>query len=271
MKQSHINPLPVGDPWLLHAIQTIEATYGDEVSVRAKNQDLHKFGHRTDIGTSLATIQHLPTGILHETYLTTNDITTIVSVNDTDDQEVVLETHTIDGDGNFTFVHQTATLNGQTPVALDTPCARVSRIFNIGATDFIGPIYVCEDDTFSSGVPNTASGVHLLTHAGDNISDKAAIVTASNEYLILTSYSADLLKKTAGYAEVIFQVRYDIVFISFWRIAAGSNSGRGTQLAKPYFIIPPNSDIRLAAIADSSNTAVSGGIQGVSATIRGTE
>jgi len=132
--QGHINPLPVSDPWVTHAINNIQSIYGDEVNVRTRNGDITKFGHNHLIGTSIATIMHLPAGILHETYVAADLINSIISTDNADTQEVYIEGHTIDGSGNFTFVTQLVTLTGQTVAALSTPLARVSRMYNNNST-----------------------------------------------------------------------------------------------------------------------------------------
>lgn len=103
-----------GDVWLTHAVNEIESTYGDRVSIELKEKSLIKFGRNEDVGTTEETVW-LVGG--DETYPTTNAIDTIVSTDAGDDQQVIIEGHTISGN-DLTFVTQTATLNGTTNVSL---------------------------------------------------------------------------------------------------------------------------------------------------------
>ena len=260
----HEYPFHVTDYWLEHAVHNIEAQYGHRVSIFDKSKDLVKFGHNNLVGTSLATIQHQPSGILHETYVSDNLINTVISTSTSDTQEIVIEGHTISG-GIFTFVTQTIVLTGQTPKALSTALARVTRLFNNGSTQFVGVISVTETDTFTNGVPATATKVHLQINAGEQQSDKCSTTLSGNDYWIITSFSGELLEKGSAYAEIVLQVRLvGKVFRTQYRI-----SGNRLHSFQPYFIVPPNSDIRLAATADGANTEVAGGIQGVLASVVG--
>jgi len=123
------------DPYLVHAVDVIYSTYGDIVSVEEKKKDLIKFGRNEAVGTSKTTIMTLPTGQLHETYVSSDLINSIISDDNGDTQDVVIEGHTLSG-GNFTFVSFPATLAGQTAVTLGTALSRVSRVYNDDSTDF---------------------------------------------------------------------------------------------------------------------------------------
>lgn len=258
----------VADPWLHHSMDVITATYGDTVSIHEKNKDLLKFGHNELVGTSEATIQHQPAGILHETYVSTNAIDTIVSTNNGDTQNAVVEGHTISG-GDFTFVSQTVTLTGQTEVTLGTPLARCTRLYNDNSTDFAGTISVFQGtDGSTTGIPTTAADVHLQTEPGENQSEKCSTTLSSVDYWIVTSFNGDCLEKAAAFAEIILQVRLQgKTFRHKHRISSGAGNGTSSHEFKPYLVVPPNSDIRLIATADGANTSVSGGIQGVLAKV----
>lgn len=256
------------DYYLAHAAKVIFSTYGDKVSIDQKNKDLLKFGHNAAVGTSFATIQHQPTGILHETYVADNSIDTIVSTNAGDTTEAIIEGHTIDGSGNFTFVVQTVTLTGQTEAALGTPLARVTRVYNNGASDWAGTISVFDNtDGSTAGVPTTDTDVHLQIEAGENQSEKCATTISQSDYWIVTSVYADFLDKSAGFAEIALQLRLKgKVFRNQIRLAC-SDGGEARHNFKPYFIIPANADVRLVAAADGANSSVSGGIEGVLASV----
>ncbi len=90
-------PLPIQDYNIYHAIDIINDTYGVNVSVENKKKDLLKFGRNPLVGTTRATIMDLPTGVLHETYVSTNAITTISSSSTSDTRQVTVEGHTISG------------------------------------------------------------------------------------------------------------------------------------------------------------------------------
>ena len=249
------------DPWIKHAIEIIKADYGVDVSLKAKNKDLLKFGRNELVGTSKATIMTLPTGILNETFVSTNAITTISSSSAADTYDIVVEGHTISGT-DLTFVTQTITLNGQTQVSLSTPLARVNRTYVTGSTNSVGNIYIYENDTDTAGVPDTAATVHLIQQAGINNSEKASTSISSTDFWVITGFYGDVLEKTAAYATIHFETRViNEVFRNKVDISA-STYDRGVHEFKPYLIIPPNSDVRLRALADGANTDISGGIQG---------
>lgn len=256
------------DHWMRHAISVIEGNYGDEVSIELKNKDLLKFGHNKLVGTSPATVAHQPAGILHETYVTSNLITSIISDNAADTQAVKVEGHTTaDGGLTFTFVVQEITLTGQTVATLSTPLARVSRVYNNNSTELVGSVYVTEDDTYTAGVPDTDAKVHLIIEAGEQQSEKAATTISNSDYWILTSCYADMLKKSAAFAEVELQIRLAGKVFRAQVIISCTDGGRGVHEFKPYLIAPKNADVRLVATASAAGTAISGGIQGVLATV----
>jgi len=131
-------------------------TYGDHVSVFNKGKSIHKFGSRAILANGVEATIWSGTDEF-ETYLDANGIDTLSSDNVNNEQLVSIEGHTIDGEGDFTFVVQTATLDGQNQVTLDTPLARISRIANISADDFVAGsvIYAYENGSAPGGVPQT--------------------------------------------------------------------------------------------------------------------
>jgi hypothetical protein len=249
------------DPWIEHAKQIIFAEDGVNVSMEAKNKDLLKFGRNENVGTTKATIAVQPSGILHENYLTSNLINRIVSTNAGDTQQVTIEGHTISG-GDFTFVVQTVTLTGQSAVALSTPLARVTRAYNISATNLAGVVSVTETDTYTAGVPNTPALVHLQIPAGSQNSFKCAATLSSTDYWLVTGFYVDVLEKTAASAEGILEIRKPGQVFRAVATKSASNSHSGEHLFNPYLIVRPNSDIRLCAVASGAGIDVSGGIEG---------
>ena len=134
----------IGDPNIAQAINVIQSTYGDTVSVKTKAKNLVKFGGNEAVGTTIQTLQDFPTGILNESYVSSNIIGLAVSTSGSDTFTMGVEGHTIDGAGNFTFGVQEVVLNGTTPVTLGTPLARCTRLVNKSASDNVGVISVSQ-------------------------------------------------------------------------------------------------------------------------------
>lgn len=250
------------DSWMEHAKGIIYSTDGVAVSVKNSHKDILQFGRNRLVGTSSATLQRQPAGVLHETYVSSNLINSVISTSAADTEVIVVEGQTSDDGLVFAFASQTVTLNGQSAVALTTPLARVTRSYNISATTIAGVVSITETDTYTAGVPATASKVHLQIAAGSQTSFKASTTISSSEYWVITSFYADVLKKTAAFAEVDLEIREPGgVFRTRIMLAASTNQSASHRFA-PYLIIKPNSDIRLTAIADAASTDISGGIEG---------
>lgn len=250
------------DPFVQHAIAVIKDTYGDDVSMEAKNKDLLKFGRNPLCQTSKSTIMTLPTGIFNEVYLSSNLITTVSSDSVSDTQLIKVEGHTIAA-GVFTFIIQNVTLNGQTQVSLTTPLARISRMVNIGSIDLVGTIYGYETDTTTSGIPDTSSKVHIMIAAGLNNTEKAATTISDTDYWLITSIYADCLEKVATYGILHLEIREaGGVFINKIDRSVGDTYGT-EHTFKPYLIVPKNADVRLRVSASANNKDFSGGIEGV--------
>lgn len=250
--------------WINHAVRTIYSETGAQVSPAYKNKDLIKFGRNADVERDAATVMTLPSGIDNETYVATDLITSVVSTDAGDTTDLTIEGHTVDGNGDFTFSIQTITLTGQTVATLATPLARVSRAYANGAVDLLGEIAVCEDDTYTAGVPDTAAGVHLMIRAGQNQSEKCSTTLSQYDYWVITGIYANMLTKQAAFAEVWLEVRRKgMVFRQVVDLFV-SDHHRASQNFTPYVVVYPNSDVRLRAISDSgTGRDVSGGIIGV--------
>ena len=249
---------------LRHAELFILDTYGHTVSIENKRKPLTKFGRNSDLGTSEETVW-LVGGT--ETYATDNDIISISSSDDTDTQSVVIEGHTVSG-GNLTFVSQTVTMTGQTEKALTTPLYRATRLYNAGATNFAGTVYVYESDTVTDGVPQTASKIHIRTDGTNNQSLKCATSLSSVDYWIITHVSASVLRQTAAAADLKLQVRESGgVFRTLYPFSVHTNSGVVQISFDPCLVVRPNSDIRLQATASTTSVQVEGAIHGYLASI----
>ena len=254
----------VVDPRIAIAISEIQDQFG--ITVEVKPKTLLKFGRSQQVSsTTRTTIMELPAGTLNETYVDDNLITTISSSSTADTQEIEVEGHTIDEDGNFTFVVQQVTLNGQNQVSLATPLARVSRAFNNNNVDLAGDVYVYEDDTTSAGVPDTDSLVHLLIRGSENRNQsfKASTTISNVDFYIVTQFAVSLEAKQASFVDGELEVRLKGgVFRERLNLAASSSGGIAQVDLNPALIIPNNSDVRIRGLADSNGRTVSGYING---------
>lgn len=259
------------DIWM--AEQVILGTYGDTVSVAAKKKTLLKFGRRDNVGTTYRTLWNMPGTADHEAYPTTNAITHFASSDAGDTGSVAIEGHTVSGTGTsaeFTFVTQTVTLAGQTKTALTTPLARVNRVYNPTATEWLGSIYVAQDVTFTGGVPTVDSAVHMRTPAASNQSQKCATTISNLDYWIVTAVAGSILQKTSEFADLRLEVReVGGVFRERFNFAVSSSGGPTTRFeVYPPLIVPKNADIRMVAESGSANTIISAWINGYLAAVQ---
>ena len=248
------------------ALARIEVDYGVHPSIMGKDKTLTKFGGRSDLGTSNATLPTLA-GELHETYSTTNDITHVVSSSAADATETItLEGHTIAA-GAFTFVVQSVTLNGQTPVALTTPLARASRAYNTAATTLAGTVSVMVGSAVAGGVPSTAANARLQIPAGTQQTYKAATTLSATDYLICTSVGIGVTKKTNAAVVADLEVRLaGGVFRPVLPMTAESPGAYNTMQLHPPLVMPANADIRMTATASTNGVEVRGFFAGYLAT-----
>lgn len=252
---------------VVYAERRIFADYGDLVSVEEKLKVLSKFGRSLIVGTSPTTVAGLGTEA-NETYLS-SDATHYISSSSTSDtsQTLTIEYHTVTGSGTsqqFTFGTQTKALNGQTEVALDTACARVSRMYvSSGSTDLVGTVYCYSTSGNSSGVPTTASSVRCTIPAGENQSFKAATTFSDTDYFIMTGGWVSVNDKTAATATCSLQVRPPGgVFRTQFTVTVSNGGPTAFVPVVPFFVVPKNYDVRVTAVADGANTDVDASFSG---------
>lgn len=265
---SSIKELFITEPRIYHAYNTIFEEFGDRVVIKPRT--LYKFGRNEGVGTaSFATVQTLPGSELNETYVSTNAIDQIVSSSASDSEEIFIEGHTIDGNGDFTFVTQVATLNGQTKVALSTPLARCTRLFNNNSNNLVGNVYVFQDGTVTSGVPDTDSGIHCIIPAGKNQSFKASTTASKEDYFLITQLGGGVDQKSSAAVDFLLQVRRkEKVFREILEFTVNSAGGTYSSITlNPPIIVPKNSDVRMTAIASANSTAVTAFMNGYLAKI----
>ena len=252
------------DFWAEHAMREIYSAFGDVIEVQPGS--LLKFGSNFDLGTGWETVQSQGGD---EVYATANTITTISSSSASDTSVLAIEGHTIDGDGNFTFVTQTKALNGQNKVLLDTPLARCSRLYNNDGVLFVGNIYVYEDDTLTAGVPDTADKIHTVALVAEQQSQKCSTTVSNNQYWIITQGWASVNKRQSATVDFHLQVRQKGgVFRTRADVSLSNASGSHDISFHPYMIVPQNSDIRVRAQSSTASTSVSANLNGFLATIK---
>lgn len=244
---------------LAHTLQVIRSTYGDDVSVDAKDKDLLKFGSRTTVGTGWEPMMTTVGTETEETFVTGNDIDTIVGASG-DTNEIVIEYHTI-ANGQATFGVQSVTLTEDTPVSLPVPAFRVSRMYNNSTTDLLGgPVYVYEDNTGRDD-----DKTHLVIEQNEQQTKKASTTISSQDYWIITNFSCSVLAKTTKYAEARLETKP--VTSSVWRpitqtVSCTDTTGTIQIKKEPYIIVPSNHDVRLAVRTNTSAVDVAGGFSG---------
>jgi hypothetical protein len=212
---------------------------------------LSKFGARASVGSTHSTVAALG-GVAHETLLTTNGITSIVSSNNSDNQTYKIEYHTINPGGDeLTFGVQTVTLTGQAPAPLPVACARVSRAYNVSATESVGNIYLFEGGAVTGGVPNTASEIHLQIVAGDQQSKKAATSVSNLDAYFITQIITSVVSGSPGSQVVDFDLEIKELGSVWrpqleWSCQIGALSTVSLDL-DPVIIVPKNHDVRISA------------------------
>lgn len=271
---SQDNPgLLSGDFVLDMACLEIYRQYGDVVSVVDKSKYLRKFGRNANVGTSLATIMQFTGTEISETYVFDNLINKLVCDKSGFTGTVYVESHELNlSTGKYTFHIDQVTLNGQTPVDLPHPGARISRIapkegsFGTLGTGF--KIYAYEGtSTVTNGVPEDDTKVHCLLDGDFGRSEKCATTVEDNLYFICLGFAAGVLKKTSASADIRFEKRRcglsggtdQFQTIDQLSVGTGSNQFETANFGgKGYEIITPNSDLRLSALASTTGVEVVG-------------
>lgn len=259
------------DSEILYAQERVKKQYGDKVSVFAKAKELIKYG-----GSSLATSAGYTTVWTNggdETYLgnSVNTIKYISSASGSDTGDIAIEGHT-DASGEKTFYPLETTLAGQTKTDISsgsfTGFNRSSRIANLSGTDWVGPIYLYEDDTVIGGVPQTASKIHLIGTAQSQQSEKTASTLSNVDYYFISLLKFSIIKKTGSAVDFELQIRRPgQVFRRIDNWGVNSNSATVPFPIKPFIIVPKNSDFRIRAKADTANTQVAASMYGYLASV----
>ena len=260
----------VPDGRLVQAEREIQATFGDVVSIDKKAKSLIKFGKSADLSANGTSTVWTVGG--HEVYVNDNLITHISSSSAADVYEVLLECHTVSGtgqDAKFSFLTQTVTLQGQTKVALPTPVARVSQVFNNNGVELVGRVTVYEDVAITAGVPNDPTKIHIDIPVGLQGSFKAATTFSDEDYYVLTGGFGSVSLKQNAAADFYLEVR-EVGKVFVQRAAVSASSGGPWEIdLDPAVIIPRNADVRITVETDTNNAVVFGVFKGYLAKVTG--
>ena len=250
----------VPDGRLVQSEREIQATYSDVVSIDKKAKSLLKFGRSAQLPTD--TLDTVWTVGGNESYVSDNSITHISSSSISDTEEIRVEGHTL-SNGELTFVVQTVTLSGQTPVALTTGIARVSRVSNNGGTELVGRVVVYEDTTISGGIPTDATKIHIDIPSGFQQSFKAATSFSKEDYYVMTGFYGAVSSKQSAAVDFYIETReLSGVFLQKACFTASSSGGNSDISLDPAIIIPKNSDVRVRCETSDNNAVVFGIFKG---------
>lgn len=253
----------VPDGRLVQAEREIQSLTGDVVSIDKKAKSLIKFGKSAELTAN--TLETVWTVGGNENYVTDNTIEYISSSSASDTQTIKLECHTVTGtgtDSKFTFLVQEVTLNGQTPVALDTPVARVSHAYNSNGTEIVGRITVYENTSVVGGVPSDATKIHIDIPQGLQGSFKGATTFSDADYYVLTGGFGSVSKKQDAAVDFYLEVR-EVGGVFIQRAAISASTGGPWDIdLDPAVIIPKNADVRITAETGSNGAVVFGVFKG---------
>ncbi len=247
---------------LEQARRKINADYG--VSVYIQPRSLTKFGFNPDISTTRETVwqtggyEYYPVG--HNG----NTIDSVSSSSVSDTQIISIEGHTRSGD-DISFISFIDTLNGRTPVVLNTPLYRVTRLVNTTEDDFDGDVYIYSGGAVTNGVPQVADSIHLTVLVGANQSQKASTTISTTQFWIITQAKVSVGVSSGNNREVDFDLEVrekDKVFRRIYPFSGNNQSGTETVTFDPAIIIPPGADVRVTAISSGSGTQCKAVISG---------
>ncbi len=274
--------------WMDYALRVAKTTYGVDLDVYGKGKQLTKFGRTTNADAGIkTTVAEFQGSEANETFATANTVDSIVSSSASDTGKTIgIEGHTINTTtGDRTFVVQSAVLNGQTPVTLETSMFRMTRMYvadgtySSPASEVVGTVYGYDSTLaggVTAGVPNTASSTKCLINAPDGFqqSQKAATSLSSVDYWILTYVRAGMVRPTGTSigVDVDLEVRN---LGGVWRPEGLQLSLENTATTfykvefHPFRIVPANSDVRIICTSDTNNVQVQASVGGVLAKVAG--
>lgn len=244
----------IADFRLNFAVRNIQLTDAIDVDIWEKGRELIKYGRNDDLDSGVTEMIWLQGGT--ETIPSSNDIDEIVSTDAGDTQDVTIEGHTISG-SDLTFVVQTVTLNGTTPVALTTPLRDATRMFNNGSTDFSGTVSVSDGTTD-----------YLTTDGTNNQSLKCAASMGYDTYWIITKLVGSVKRANSAVVDFQLQIRESgKVWRTKYSFSVSRDAGTFQVDLDPYIIMKPNADMRVIGTSNAANTVAEAAVHGYMAII----
>lgn len=220
-----------------------------------------KFGHNTDIDNGT------PEDIWNQggTYTFLSAAATLyVSSSSAADTAKTVTVIGLDADGVEQTV--TATLNGQTQVALSGTWLRVYRAYNSGSTAFAGDIYIAETDDLTDGVPDTASKIKakIDTAYGQTLmaitTVPAKVGTKTVRKAYIAGYNVTIESGTPAATSVEFTLNTRAsggVFLTKSTVSLNSDSTSFyTKTFDKYIEVAPLTDIKMRASVDKDGSHV---------------
>lgn len=176
-----------------------------------------------------------------------NLIDTVVSDNAADTVDVEIGGLTV-SDGDFARVTQTATLNGTTPVELNTVLARATSIKVLGDVKLMGAVKVKQ-----SG----AGTEHLKINPYHAKSMKATFTTAANEYALVRQFGGDLEMLISVQARYRLEVREPGgLFLPVVTMLTSEQIGHVCIDFDPFVVVPPNTDVRVVGRSSAMDASL---------------
>ena len=158
---------------------------------------VHKFGAAPDFDTTDNEVtiwdgadDGAAWELMSYVYSSSADIDSISSSNAGDTVDIEISGL----DANYDLTTQTATLSGQTRVALTTPLIRVFRMINVGATNLAGNVFGYPNTGLTAGVPTVNASIRAIIQAENNQTEMA-IYTIPHD---CTGYVIGFYAATAG-------------------------------------------------------------------------
>jgi hypothetical protein len=188
------------------------------------------------------------------TFSTGADIDSISSTSASDTQEVTI----VGLDANWEEFTQTATLNGQTRVALTTPLIRCYRAYNSNSTELVGHVIIYENDTTTGGVPDDTSLIRAII-APDNQQTEMAIYTipAGKTGYLLGGYCSTAGARRDDSYIITFKARlFNKVFRTQQKVSISDTATSFLPFTYPIpQVLPEKTDVIVTAQAAAQDQA----------------
>lgn len=210
----------------------------------------HKFGRNSSVGTSDENVNDIGGTYTYSSAAATYYISSS-SGSDTDQTITVVG---IDSAGDLTT--RTVNLVGQTQTTISGgTMLRIFRAYVSSGSGLVGDVYIYENDTVTSGVPQTSTKIRAKILIGNNQTQMAQFSTPNN-----TSMKVYSFLMTSGKDNTTqFKARIRPTDGSApWRIIFDHDTYRSPLIVAPKipYIIPANYDVEVLANTTSGTTVV---------------